>query len=144
MSGARILILCTGNSCRSQMAMRFLQECDARLDVHSAGTWPTAQVNPYAVSVMEELGIDMTATYPKSVERYLDEQWDYVITVCGHARESCPVFTGHVKRRLHLGFPDPALAVGTENEVMQVFRSVRDDIRRVMTEFYVRELADGQ
>lgn len=135
MKSPRILILCTGNSCRSQMAMRFLQACDSRLDVHSAGTQPTAEVNRYAVRVMEEAGVEMAGTFPKSVERYLREPWDYVITVCDHARENCPVFTGAVQHRLHLGFPDPALATGSDDEIMNVFRSVRDEIREAVGSF---------
>jgi len=122
------------------MAMRFLQECDARLDVHSAGTHPAGQVNPYAIRVMEELGISMQGTWPKPIDRYLDKQWDYVITVCDHARESCPVFTGRVSHCLHLGFPDPALATGTESEITETFRQVRNEIQQVVTRFYAQEL----
>ena len=92
----KILILCTGNSCRSQMAHGFLQSFDASLEVYSGGTEPAAQVNPKAVEVMKEAGIDISSHTPVSVRTYLDQAWDYVITVCGGANESCPAFTGKV------------------------------------------------
>ena len=111
----RILILCTGNSCRSQMAMGFLRAIDANLDVQSAGTNPTSAVNPYAIKTMAEVDIDLSKEQPKSVERYLGEEWDFVITVCGGANESCPVFTGKVGKRMHIGFDDPASATGTDD-----------------------------
>lgn len=114
MSMKRILILCTGNSCRSQMAMGYLQSIDTSLDVHSAGTNPTSSVNPFAIRVMAEDGIDLSSARPKSVEMYLGQEWDFVITVCGGANASCPVFIGNVKKRMHIGFDDPASAVGTE------------------------------
>ena len=104
----KILILCTGNSCRSQMAHGWLQSFDKSLDVHSAGTEPASRVNSKAVKVMAEAGIDISNHFPKSVNQYLDQEWDYVITVCGGANESCPVFTGKVQHRLHIGFDDPS------------------------------------
>lgn len=109
----KILILCTGNSCRSQMAHGFLQSFDASLEVYSGGTEPAAQVNPKAVEVMKEAGIDISSHTPVSVRTYLDQAWDYVITVCGGANESCPAFTGKVGKRLHIGFDDPSHATGT-------------------------------
>lgn len=93
----KILILCTGNSCRSQMAHGFLQSFDKNMDVFSAGTKPAEKVNPMAVKVMSETGIDLTNHTPKNVSLYLGHEWDYVITVCGGANESCPMFTGKVK-----------------------------------------------
>lgn len=93
----KILILCTGNSCRSQMAHGFLQSFDASLEVYSGGTEPAAQVNSKAVEVMKEAGIDISSHTPVSVRTYLDQAWDYVITVCGGANESCPAFTGMEK-----------------------------------------------
>ena len=99
--------ICTGNSCRSQMAHGFLQSFDASLEVYSGGTEPAAQVNPKAVEVMKEAGIDISSHTPVSVRTYLDQAWDYVITVCGGANESCPAFTGKVGKRLHIGFDDP-------------------------------------
>ncbi|MCQ2195593.1 MAG: arsenate reductase ArsC [Paludibacteraceae bacterium] len=136
----RILILCTGNSCRSQMAMGYLQSFDAKMEVHSAGTSPVQSVNSYAVKAMGEVGIDLSSETPKSVERYLDEAWDFVITVCGGANESCPAFTGKVGKRLHIGFDDPASDVGAEEEVMAVFRRVRDEIKKEMQKFYLIEV----
>jgi len=93
----KVLILCTGNSCRSQMAHGWLQSFDESLEVYSAGTAPAPQVNPNAVKAMAEAGIDISTHTPKSVDLYLDQEWDYVITVCGGANESCPAFVGNVK-----------------------------------------------
>lgn len=136
----RILILCTGNSCRSQMAMGYLQSFDENITVCSAGTHPVEAVNPYAVKAMTEVGIDLTGERPKSLDTMLSEPWDYVITVCGGANESCPTFIGRVGKRLHIGFDDPAAATGSEEEVMAVFRRVRDEIRREMQRFYITEI----
>ena len=110
----KILILCTGNSCRSQMAHGLLQSFDPKLDVFSAGTKPAEKVNPRAVKVMKERDIDISGHTPHNVEEYLNEPWDYVITVCGGATESCPAFIGNVKHRIHIGFNDPSDAVGSE------------------------------
>jgi len=131
-----ILILCTGNSCRSQMAEGFLASFDPKLSVFSAGTAPAAAVHPLAIKVMAEKGIDLHSHHPEHVEVYLDKPFDYVITVCGGAKESCPVFTGNVKHRLHIGFEDPAEATGTEEEVLAVFRTIRDQIERDFGAFY--------
>ena len=125
----KILILCTGNSCRSQMAEGFLESFDPRLEVFSAGTNPAPRANPIAIAVMKEAGIDISHNQPKNVDQFLADAFDYVITVCGGARESCPAFTGKVKNRMHIGFDDPADAVGTLAEVMPVYRRVRDEIR---------------
>ena len=92
----RVLILCTGNSCRSQMAHGFLQSFNNDIEVHSAGTKPADKVNPKAIEVMNEVGIDLSNHRPKNVEIYLNDEWDYVITVCGGANESCPRFIGKV------------------------------------------------
>lgn len=127
----RILILCTGNSCRSQMAHGFLQSFDKSLEVHSAGTNPTSQVNPQAIQVMHEVGIDISTHTPKSVGIYLNDEWDYVITVCGGANETCPMFVGKVGKRLHIGFDDPAHSTDI-NE----FRRVRDEIKSKLLSFY--------
>lgn len=127
----RVLILCTGNSCRSQMAHGFLQSFDKSLEVHSAGTNPTSQVNPQAIQVMHEVGIDISTLTPKSVEIYLNDEWDYVITVCGGANETCPMFVGKVGKRLHIGFDDPANSTDI-NE----FRRVRDEIKSKLLSFY--------
>ena len=125
----RILILCIGNSCRSQMAEGFLRSLDSTLHVVSAGTNPATHVHPKAIAVMKEIGIDLNNAYPKPVDSLLDESFDYVITVCDNAKETCPLFTGKVKYRLHIGFDDPAAAIGTDEEALQEFRRVRNDIR---------------
>ncbi len=131
-----ILILCTGNSCRSQMAEAYLKSLDSSLHVASAGTEPADRVHPNAVQVMKEAGIDLSAAKPRNVSVFLNQAFDYVVTVCDHARETCPVFTGEVKEHLHMGFSDPAKAEGSEEEVLSVFRRVRDEIMRDFREFY--------
>ena len=132
----KILILCTGNSCRSQMAEAFLKSFDPTLEVYSAGTNPSSSVHPKAIQVMNEVGISLDGAFPKNVDRFINQTFDYVITVCDHAKETCPVFIGKVGKQLHIGFEDPAEATGTEEEVMAVFRSVRDEIRQRFLEFY--------
>ena len=132
----KILILCTGNSCRSQIAEAFMKTFNNDLEVFSAGTNPTENVNPYAIKVMMEIGIDISKNKPKNVSEFLSKEFDYVITVCDGANESCPVFLGKVKNRLHLGFEDPAEAKGTENEIMNTFRRIRDEIKEVFNKFY--------
>ena len=136
----KILILCTGNSCRSQIAQGFLQSFDSDLTVCSAGTEPSEKVNGKAVAVMNEVGIDISSAYPKSVNQYLDEEWDYVITVCGGANENCPMFTGHVKHRLHIGFDDPAAITGDKEFVMNEFRRIRNEIKNGFYAFYITEI----
>jgi arsenate reductase len=138
----RILILCTGNSCRSQMAAGFLKSFDKNLEVYSAGTKPAEKVNPFAVKAMKETGIDISKAVPEDVEKYLSGSFDYVITVCDNAKETCPVFIGDVKRRLHIGFEDPADAKGTEEEIIFVFRQVRDKIKKDFYELYLKELRE--
>ncbi|MEN6618136.1 MAG: arsenate reductase ArsC [Rikenellaceae bacterium] len=138
----KILILCTGNSCRSQMAQAFLQSFDKVLKVFSAGTEPAKSVNPYAIQVMKEVGIDISQNAPKHVDQYLGEEWDYVITVCGGANETCPAFIGKVKQSLHLGYDDPAEATGTEEEKLVVFRRVRDEINEGFKAFYNSQILD--
>lgn len=135
-----ILILCTGNSCRSQMAHGFLQSFNNTISVFSAGTIPAAKVHPMAVKVMAEVGIDLTQHTPKNVNQYLDRQWDYVITVCGNANENCPAFTGKVRNRLHIGFDDPSKAVGTPELIDGEFHRVRDEIKVRLYEFYLNEI----
>jgi arsenate reductase (thioredoxin) len=132
----KILIICTGNSCRSQMAQGFMKSFDTKLDVHSAGTEPASQVNQYAVKVMLEAGIDISFNKPKSVDNYINDEWDYVITVCDDAKETCPVFTGKVKNIIHMGFEDPSLIKGNETYILNEFRRVRDQIKEEFTKFY--------
>ncbi|MEO8210466.1 MAG: arsenate reductase ArsC, partial [bacterium] len=122
----KILILCTGNSCRSQMAEGFLRSFDNSLEVFSAGTNPAKSINLNTVIVMREAGIDVTGQFPKNVNEFINDSFDYVITVCDNAKESCPVFTGKVKHKLHLGFVDPADAKGTNEEILNEYREVRD------------------
>ena len=136
----RVLILCTGNSCRSQMAEGYLKSLDENLEVYSAGTKPANEVNPFAVKAMNEIGIDISGGIPENVDEYINHSFNYVITVCDNAKENCPVFTGKVIKRLHIGFDDPADAVGTEEEVMSVYRRVRDVIRKELGEFYKNEI----
>jgi len=125
----RVLILCTGNSCRSQMAEGWINHLLAgRWQARSAGTRPAERVHPLAVRVMAEAGVDISAGVPEHVDRYLDDPWDLVVTVCDSARESCPLFPRPVARR-HVSFEDPALATGGEDERLAVFRRVRDEIR---------------
>lgn len=136
----KILILCTGNSCRSQMAQGFLQSFDKNLKVCSAGTEPAKQVNQKAVQVMKELGVDISHHKPKMVDQYILEEWDYVITVCDHANESCPLFMGKVKHRLHIGFEDPSHAQGSEEFILSEFYRVRDEIKEGFLAFYTQVL----
>ena len=140
----KILILCTGNSCRSQMAEGYLQSLDKTLTIYSAGTKPEHEINHYAVLVMKEIGIDISANYPKKVELFLDEEFHYVITVCDEAKETCPTFYGFVENMLHYGFEDPAKAQGTEEEILQKYRKIRDQIIQQFDQFYDIELMSNQ
>ena len=136
----KVLILCTGNSCRSQMAQGFLKSFDSNIEVFSAGTNPAAGINEKAVTVMKEAGIDISNHRPESVERYLGEVWDYVITVCDDANETCPVFSGKVAHRLHLGFEDPSKVIGSDEYIWGEFRRVRDEIRNKFNELYIKHI----
>ena len=140
----KILILCTGNSCRSQMAEGFLKSFDKNLEVFSAGTKPAEKVNPFAVKAMKEVGIDISNGVAEDVGKYLSHSFDYVITVCDNAKETCPVFIGDVKHRLHIGFDDPADAVGSEEEVMPVYHRVRDEIKKDFFNFYKNNLREDK
>src|SRR5579871_4585881 len=126
-----VLILCTGNSCRSHMAEGFLKAFAGDvLNVQSAGSKPAGYVHPLAIRAMKEVGIDISQHRSKSLQEFLDQQIETVITVCGHADQACPIFPGQVNR-YHWGFIDPAHALGSEEEVLKVFRQMRDEIRRV-------------
>jgi arsenate reductase (thioredoxin) len=134
----RVLILCTGNSARSQMAEGLLRhEGGDRFEVFSAGTKPSL-VRPEAISVMNEIGIDISGHRSKSVDEFSGKQLDYVITVCDNANESCPVFPGATKR-LHLPFDDPAAVPGLEDERKATFRKVRDQIHGRIRVFLGKE-----
>jgi len=123
----RVLVLCTGNSARSQMAEGLLRhEGGPRYHVFSAGTHPSV-VNPLAIEAMQEVGIDISQYRSKSVTEFVKDEFDYVITVCDNANESCPVLPGHAKR-IHWSFDDPAMAEGSQDERLSMFRRVRDEI----------------
>lgn len=143
----KVLILCTGNSCRSQMAHGFLQSFDSRLTVCSAGTEASGRLNLSAVKVMAEAGIEISHHTSDQVDQYLSEEWDYVITVCGGANEACPAFMGKVKKRLHIGFDDPSHATGTPEFIESEFIRVRDEIKNSFYNLYINEirpqLSDG-
>ena len=132
----KILVLCTGNSCRSQMAEGFLKSFDNALRVFSAGTHPSDAVHPLAIQVMKEVDIDLSKNKPKSVDVFLNDEFDFVITVCGGAKESCPAFIGKVENRLHIGCEDPAEAVGTEDEKLEFYRKIRDEIQIEFSKLY--------
>ena len=124
----QVLFLCTENACRSQMAEGLVNhDLAGQVQAFSAGVRPT-RVNPMAIQVMAELGIDISRHYSKSVEDLAGEQFDLVITVCDQAQEQCPLFPGETEV-MHVGFPDPARATGTEEEIMAAFRQVRDALR---------------
>jgi arsenate reductase (thioredoxin) len=122
------------------MAQGFLKSFDNKIEVHSAGTVPAARVNLKAIEVMAEAGIDISKNTPKLVDEFLNDQWDYVITVCDDANETCPVFIGKVRHRLHIGFEDPAKVVGTEEFIMNEFRRIRDEIEDKFYKFYITNL----
>ena len=132
----KILVLCTGNSCRSQMAEGFLKSFDEKLNVVSAGTEPSEKVHPLAIKVMQEEDIDISNGYPKNVLEFLDKEFDYVVTVCDGAKETCPYFSGNVRHRMHIGFDDPAEVEGHEEYKLSEFRRVRDEIKRDFSKFY--------
>lgn len=118
------------------MAQGFLQSFDSKIEVYSAGTFPATKVNTRAIEVMAEVDIDISKNSPKSVDDFLYDQWDYVITVCDDAKETCPVFSGKVNHRLHLGFSDPSQISGSEEFIMREFRRIRDEIEKEFYSFY--------
>lgn len=126
-----VLILCTGNSCRSHMAEGILRAAAGDLlDVQSAGSKPAGYVHPLAIKALAEIGIDISGHHSKHMDEFLSQDVETVITVCGNADQACPMFPGQLNRH-HWGFDDPAHATGSEDEQMAVFRRVRDEIRRV-------------
>ncbi len=136
----KILILCTGNSCRSQMAHGFLQSFDDRLKVASGGTEASGKLNQKAVEVMKEIGIDISHHTSDSVDLFLNEEWDYVVTVCSGANENCPAFYGKVKHRLHIGFDDPSHATGTPEFIQSEYYRVRDEIKEAFYKLYQNKI----
>jgi len=138
-----VLVLCTGNSCRSQMAEAFLRAAGGGvIEVASAGSRPAGYVHPMALRVMEEVGLELEGFRSKSLDEFLGREVETVITVCGRAGELCPVFPGQA-RRYHWGFDDPADAEGSEEEVLAVFRRVRDEVGAVFSA-YGRGRVDGR
>ena len=136
----KVLILCTGNSCRSQMAHGFLQSFDECIQVESGGTEASGKLNSKAVKAMAEIGIDISGHTSDSVTKFLNDEWDYVITVCGGANENCPAFFGKVKHRLHIGFDDPSYATGTDEFIWSEFIRVRDEIKARFYKLYQEEI----
>jgi arsenate reductase (thioredoxin) len=136
----RILVICTGNSCRSQMAEGFLRSFDQTLEVYSAGTEPASKVSSQAIAAMKEVGIDISRNSPKNVNQFIKHTFDYVITVCDDANESCPVFIGQVRHRVHIGFDDPTWTFGSEEEIAAAHRRVRDQIKTTLFTFYEENL----
>jgi len=131
-----VLILCTGNSARSQMAEGLLRhDAAGRIHVESAGTRPS-HVRPEAITVMREIGIDITGQRSKSVDEFAGQTFDLVLTVCDSAKETCPIYPGHGKRRHH-GFADPAAVTGSEAERLAAFRHVRDEIRAYLAQLSI-------
>jgi arsenate reductase len=122
------------------MAEILLKSFDSNLQVFSAGTNPAEKVNPFAVRAMRELGIDISDHHSKNVDQFINQPFDYVITVCDNAKETCPVFVGQVKHRLHIGFEDPAEARGTDDHILSVFRRIRDEINQTFHQLYTQTL----
>jgi arsenate reductase (thioredoxin) len=139
----RVLILCTGNSARSQMAEGLLRhDAGATFEVSSAGTAPS-RVRPEAIQVMKEVGIDISNHRSKSVDEFAGQQFDYVLTVCDQARETCPIYPGHTNR-LHHSFEDPAAVEGSESKRLNAFRKVRDEIRTYLRAFPRRPFEEAE
>lgn len=134
MAKKRVLILCTGNAARSQMAEGLLRnDAGDRFEVESAGIMPS-RVRPEAITAMKEIGIDISSHRSKHVDEFAGQDFDYVLTVCDNAKESCPIYPGHANR-LHRNFDDPSNAEGTEEERLAVFRRVRDEMRHYLRGF---------
>jgi arsenate reductase (thioredoxin) len=139
----KVLFLCTENACRSQMAEGLVNhDLAGQVQAFSAGVKPS-RVNPRAIQVMAELGIDLGPHRSKSVDELTGEEFNLVITVCDQAREQCPVFFGPTEV-MHVGFPDPARATGPEEEIMAAFRQVRDEMRRQLIPLLKKKLAEGK
>jgi len=122
------------------MAEGIMRNLNPKMEVFSAGTRPEKQVNKYAIKVMSEIGIDISQHYPKLVDGFVSQPFDYVITVCDNAKEDCPVFNGKVGKRAEIGIEDPADAKGSEEEIISVYRKIRDQIKKRFTKFYKEEM----
>ncbi len=143
MSKQRVLFLCTGNSCRSQMAEGLVNHfLPDTWEASSAGIHPVGSVHPLAIRAMAELGIDISGQRSKPVDEFRNAEFDLVVTVCDDAAENCPVWVGK-GRIAHISFPDPARATGTQDEQLAAFRRVRDDIRRQVVGFLGKEAGDS-
>jgi arsenate reductase len=118
------------------MAEGIIKHYFPEFEVYSAGTFPEKEVNPFAVRAMREIGIDISSHHPKLVDEFTDKEFDYVFTVCDSAKEKCPVFTGKIGKIMHVPFPDPAAAEGGDEKVMQVYRQVRDNIKKAFLEYF--------
>lgn len=139
----KIMFLCTGNSCRSQMAEGLANFIGKdRIKAYSAGLNPSGYVHPKAIEVMREIGVDISNYVSKPIDENLLKEMDYVITLCGDAQETCPMTPPNIKR-LHWGLPDPAKATGSEEDVLKVFRKIRDEIKERI-ENLIREVLDGE
>ncbi|MFW6370192.1 MAG: arsenate reductase ArsC [Bacteroidota bacterium] len=132
----RILIVCTANSCRSQISEAFLKELDPDLEVFSAGITEADEIHPKTIQVMKEVGMDISNKKPVSINQYLTQSWDFVVTVCDDARETCPSFHGVVGKKIHYRFIDPVTSEYPEYNRIDLFRAVRDEIRLKVREFY--------
>jgi arsenate reductase len=130
-----VLVLCTGNSCRSQMAEGLINARLEGFEAYSAGTKPGRQIHPKALEVMNEVGVDLSLYETKGLDYFQGQRFDYVITVCNSARESCPVWLGEAGERIHIGFDDPAAATGADEEITAEFRRVRDEIEEQVLGF---------
>lgn len=122
------------------MVEGFLKSFDTTLEIVSAGTEPGEHVHPFAIRAMKEVNIDISNNYPKTVNDFLSEEFDYVITVCGGAKENCPVFTGMVKNQIHIGFDDPAETSGTDEKIIKEFRRIRNEIEHDFKKLYFEKL----
>jgi len=131
----RVLFLCTANSCRSQMAEGIVNHFFGdRIDAFSAGT-QASFVHPKAIAVMQEIGVDISGHQSKNLTEFDGQTFDYVITLCGSANETCPLYIGGTKK-MHIGFDDPAVATGSEEDILREFRRVRDEIKEKLTDFF--------
>jgi len=137
----KILILCTGNSCRSQIAEGFLKFFIPQAEIYSAGTFPAQKTHELAVQVMSEINIDISNSYPKNVDKFINHNFDYVITVCNEAKDECPTFSGNIGKKINLSFIDPATAQASGNDLLTLFRNVRDQIRNELFKFYMSNIA---
>ena len=132
----RILILCRANSCRSQMAEAILKNIDPGLIVESAGPDPAEVVHPLTIKAMAEIGIDISQSSTKNINQFINDDWDFVITVCDIAKESCPAFLGNVKQAIHLKFEDPLAYEGSDEFLLKLIRSTRTQIINEFEDFY--------